>query len=302
MYRISILLIVVLSFYFNLYSIDFPFQGTIRTYNLHISKGYNPSKSIPLVVVLHGGGGTADNIEKRSRYDEIADREQFLVVYPQGYKKQWNDGRNAENIPAQQVNTDDVGFINALIDTVISRYNIDKKRIYATGPSNGGFMTTRLGCELSNKFAAIAPVISTFPKALMMYCKPASPIPIILINGTADPLVPYNGGFVTVGKETRGEVLSTDATIQYWIKNNDCSPTPVITAIPDKDKNDGCTAEMLTYKGMKANEEVIHIRIDGGGHAVPGGKQYLPKKMVGNVCEDFAAEEMIWAFFKKHSK
>jgi polyhydroxybutyrate depolymerase len=302
MIRISLLWIMGFLVNISLFPIDFPYAGTIRSYKLHVPAGITGNIKVPLILVLHGGGGTADKIEKGSCYNEIADREKSIVVYPQGYKNQWNDGRNVESIPTQRLNTDDVGFINALIDTLCRHYPVDIRRIYATGPSNGGFMSTRLGCELGNKLAAIAPVISTFPKQLMEYCHPVRPMPVLLINGTADPLVPYNGGFVSFGKETRGEVLSTDETISFWVNNNKCNPAPVKTTLQDPDKNDGCWAEKYVYKGSNDGGEVILIRINGGGHTIPGGKQYMPKRMVGNVCGDFVAEEMIWEFFKSHEK
>jgi polyhydroxybutyrate depolymerase len=283
-------------------AINFPFNGMIRSYNMHVPKSIDSSVPVPLLVVLHGGGGNAERMEKTTRFDEIADRESFIVLYPQGYKRQWNDGRKAGSIPAQHLNIDDVGFISALIDSICRKYRIDTTRIYVTGISNGGFMTTRLACELSDRLAAVAPVISTFPKELVNNCSPAGPLPIMIINGTADPLVPYTGGVVTVGKKPRGEVLSTRATLQFWIKNNNCSPVPIIKPIEDIDKTDGCTAEMQTYKGNAKSREVILIRVDGGGHTIPGGTQYLPKKIVGSVCSDFIAEEMIWRFFKNHSK
>jgi polyhydroxybutyrate depolymerase len=283
-------------------AINFTFNGMVRSYVIHVPKSYDQTRPTPLIFVLHGGGGQATRMENFTRFDEIAERENFIVLYPQGYKRQWNDGRNMESIPAQQLNIDDVGFIRTLVDYICMQYSIDTTRIYATGPSNGGFMTTRLGCELSTKFAAIAPIISTFPKDLVNQCSPARAVPVMLINGTADPLVPYNGGEVRVGKQTRGEVLSTEATIMYWVKNNNCSHTPVITPIEDRDKTDGCTATMETYRCSSGNADVILIRVDGGGHTLPGGKQYLSKRIIGNVCRDFIAEEYIWEFFKKHPK
>ena len=284
----------------HVFAVDFSYQGIHRSYVIHVPESYNASNPIPLVIALHGGGGLASRMEDFLKLDEIADRENFIVLYPQGYKRQWNDGRNAASIPAQQLGIDDVGFINALIDHFCSIYTIDSTRIYVTGVSNGGFMTSRLGCELGGKIAAIAPMISTFPKELKGECHPERAIPVILINGTDDPLVPYQGGFVKVGNKTRGEVLSTRETLEFWIKNNHCSDKPVIEHYDDSDTTDGCQAEMSSFYGPSYRSDVILICIEGGGHTIPGGTQYLPKKIIGRVCNDFIAEELIWKFFKEH--
>ena len=207
-------------------ALTFNYQDVERTYYLYIPKCYQKENKTPLVVALHGGGGLARKMITFTRFDEISEKENYIVLYPQGYKRQWNDGREAVSIPAQELYMDDVGFVNALIDYVCSTYLIDTNRIYVTGVSNGGFMTTRLGCELSRKITAIAPMISTFPRALQSKCHPANPMPVMLINGTADPLVPYNGGEVKVGRKPRGKILSTDETIAFWVKHNQCFAEP----------------------------------------------------------------------------
>jgi polyhydroxybutyrate depolymerase len=286
----------------NLLSLTFEHNGLKRTYLVHVPKCYNKNIPTPLVIALHGGGGSAKKMKAFTKFDEISEKENFIVLFPQGYKRQWNDGRNAESIPAQQLNIDDVGFISALTDFICSQYTIDKSRIYASGPSNGGFMTTRLGCELNNKLAAIAPVISTFPEQLLEKCTPENPLPVMLINGSNDPLVPYNGGDVKVGKKTRGKILSTHETVMFWVKHNKCNQTPKKVEFEDKDKGDSATAVLEIYSGTEENSVVILISVNGGGHTVPGGKQYLPRGIVGIVCRDFVAEEIIWDFFKKQKK
>ena len=294
--------VLLLFFIVELSALTFNYQGMERTYFLHVPKCYQKEHKTPLVVALHGGGGLAKKMITFTRFDEISEKENFIVLYPQGYERQWNDGREAASIPAQELNIDDVGFINALIDYICSTYTIAVNRIYVTGVSNGGFMTTRLGCELSTKIAAIAPMISTFPKALAAKCHPDEPLPVMLINGTSDPLVPYEGGEVKVGRRSRGMILSTDETISLWVKHDKCLPVPDTVQFRDKDKSDNCTATEYIYSNQTNPAEVILIKVAGGGHTIPGGKQYLPKGLIGQVCKDFTAEELIWEFFKQHSK
>lgn len=276
-------------------------DGIKRRYFLHIPKTYNNTENVPLLVVLHGGGGHAKRMKRFMQFDELAEKENFIVLYPQGYRRQWNDGRNSETIPAHVLDIDDVSFISRLIDTVCSQYRIDEDRIYVTGLSNGGFMSTRLGCELSNRIAAIAPMISTFPEALYKKCTPPGPVPVMIINGTEDPLVPYNGGEVIVGKKSRGKVLSTDETVKFWVSHNKCSPTAHVKKMENTD-DDNISSVQEVYVNKKRIPLVVLIKVLGGGHTVPGGKQYLPEFVIGKVCDDFIAEEYIWEFFKIHSK
>lgn len=302
MYRKLFLLFVLFFIILPGQALTFRYGGMDRTYFIHVPECYDSNNKTPLVIALHGGGGLAKRMEHFTRFDELSEKENFIVVYPQGYKRQWNDGREAASIPAQELNIDDVGFINALIDTLYSQYNIDSSRIYVTGLSNGGFMTTRIGCELGNRIAAIAPMISTLPKKLNTKCNPVKAMPVMLINGTDDPLVPYDGGFVRVGRKTRGEILSTDETIEFWIQVDQCTTKPDIIKIEDKDKTDDCTATAYIYPDGAEDSEVVLIKVNGGGHTIPGGRQYLPKSIIGNVCRDFIAEELILEFFKNHPK
>ena len=295
-------LIILLFFDNEIPALTFNYNGIERTYFVYVPKCYNNVNKTPLVVALHGGGGLAKKMISFTRFDEISERENFIVLYPQGYERQWNDGREAESISAQRQNIDDVGFIDSLISYMCTRYNIDTRRIYVTGASNGGFMSTRLGCELSDKIAAISPMISTFPKAFQSKCHPSAPMPVMLINGTEDPLVPYEGGEVKVGRKTRGAILSTDETISFWVKNNQCSSEPESKQIKDSDKTDNCFATEFIYPNKHNNADVILIKVTGGGHTIPGGKQYLPKGIIGTVCKDFVAEELIWEFFKRQSR
>ena len=281
--------------------------GLKRTYLLHIPLTYDNTKSMQLLIVLHGGGGTGKNMVKLTmgRFDEISDKRGFVVVYPDGIEKHWNDGRNSEksSYRINRENVDDVGFIAALIDHLIKGMNIDPKRVYVTGMSNGAIMSYRLGCELSEKIAAIAPVAGSIPQNLLLTCSPSRPISVLAINNVNDPLVPFEGGDVTgpYGLRKLGKVLSVSESVKFWVNHNKCSTAPVITYEPDKDPQDGTRIKKETYRNGKNNTEVVLYIIEGGGHTWPGGYQYLNERIIGKTSRDMNAAEVIWNFFEKQS-
>jgi polyhydroxybutyrate depolymerase len=279
-------------------------NGLKRTYIIHLPATVNTM--MPLVIVLHGGGGKGKSMVKltNSGFDKLSDKKGFIVVYPDGIDKHWNDDRNGSETGyvTHEKNIDDVGFISALIDELIKKYNIDSKRVYVTGMSNGAIMSYRLGCELSGKIAAIAPVAGNIPENLQN-CRPSNPVPVLAINGDKDPLVPYDGGEVTgpFGKKKLGKVLSTHESILFWVKTNGCSSNPVVTDVPDNDRDDGTRVQKLQFMNDRNNCDVILYTIKGGGHTWPGGYQYLGEWIVGKTCRDIIATEVIWEFFEKHS-
>jgi polyhydroxybutyrate depolymerase len=250
--------------------------------------------------VLHGGGGKGKNIIRFTGFNAIADRENFIVVYPDGFEKHWNDGRGVQ-WQAHMENVDDVGFISALIDKLAGEFNIDHNKIYVTGISNGGMMSHRLACELTHKLAAIAPVASNIPVNMAPIWAPSRPMPVLIINGTEDPLERWEGGEIRLWRRTFGVVLSVADTVKYWTSKNQCTASPTITHLPDNDPTDGTTVTTEVYGGCKGGVEVILYAIEGGGHTWPGSFQYLPESIIGKTCRDFNASEVIWQFFKNHS-
>jgi polyhydroxybutyrate depolymerase len=249
--------------------------------------------------VLHGGGGTGKGMVKLTGFNAVADRENFIIVYPDGFEKHWNDGRGVQ-WQAQVENVDDVGFISALIDHLSDELNIDTSRIYVTGISNGGMMSHRLGCELSRKIAAIAPVASNIPVSQASVWSPSRPVPVLIINGTEDPLERWEGGEIRLWRNTYGVVLSVADTVKFWVEKNGCSSPPVITPLPDRDTADGTTVRTEAYGGCQDGAEVVLYAIEGGGHTWPGGFQYLPESVIGRTSREFNASEVIWQFFKEH--
>ncbi|MBI3928158.1 MAG: esterase [Armatimonadetes bacterium] len=270
-----------------------------RTYLLHLPPGYREKAALPLMFCLHGGGGTARGIERSTGFSKLADREGFLVVYPDGADRHWNDGR--EDGPGQ--GHDDVDFIRRLLDHLKASYPIDPGRVYATGPSNGGMMSQRLGAELSDRFVAIAPVIGGISEPVARAFHPARPVSVLILQGTADPWVPYVGGDVEVRPGvSRGRIIATEKAVSLWVTHNGCKPQPVSQSLPDTDPSDGCNAELRRYPDGREGTEVILVRLLGAGHTWPGGSQYLPEGMIGKVCRDLDGASYIWSFFKSHSR
>lgn len=257
------------------------------------------SDAKPLLFVLHGGGGTHRGMVRltKSRFNQLADRDGFFVVYPQGIGKAWNEGRGDLISEAHRRGIDDVGFFRALIEYLVSKHPIDSDRVFVTGISNGGLMSFRLACSLSDKIRAIAPVTASIPSAILPLCRAESTVSLAVFNGTEDPLVPYYGGQSAVFRRQRGEVLSTDETIRTWLAKNRCTPEPEVTALPDLTK-DGTRVTKTEYTQCGAGSKVVLYRIEGGGHTWPGGRQYLPVRLIGRTSRDLNACDEIWSFFR----
>ena len=272
--------------------------GHNRIYRLHVPPSYDGSKAVPLVLALHGRLGTGEGQERLGHLDKVSDEQDFIVVYPDGLDRSWADGRGAT--PSDKNNVDDVKFLSELINKLASEYKIDAGRVYAAGMSNGGFMSARLACSLADKIAAVGIVAASLSTNTAETCKPAIPVSVLIMQGTQDPLVPFQGG--ALGKNgDRGEVLSHAATVEKFAVLNRCSGTPQKKQITD-DANDGTSIQILDYTGCAAGSEVRGYTIEGGGHAWPGGMQYLPAAMIGKTSHNLDASETIWEFFAAHSR
>ena len=226
---------------------------------------------------------------------EIADRKNFILIYPNALKKSWNDGRG--EVAAE---VDDEGFVEKLLEEFKNRYKIDNKRVYATGLSNGGLFVFRLACNKKNIFAAIAPVAANMGRNLSAECRLSKTISIINIVGTDDKIIPMEGGEVkgVFRLKKLGPILSSNETMNFWILKNKCIPQPKIDRVRDNDKKDETHAVLERYEGCEGGAEIHRWVIGDGGHTWPSG---FPKgKLNGKVSQEIKASEEIWDFFSKH--
>jgi polyhydroxybutyrate depolymerase len=269
--------------------------GLTRTYLLHVPA--NATAPLPVLVVLHGGGGNPRQVARYTGFDAIADREGFLVVYPGARDKNWNDGRGAAGIEEQVDDIDDVGFIVALVDELARLHTIDRTRVYATGISNGAIMSFRLACERAEVFSAIAPVVGALAEPLRSTCTPERPVAVLAMNGTDDTFVPIDGGDV-IERADRGRVLSVDATLAHFASANGCDEEPS-TVTTDRVADDRTSLETVTFSGCDAGGDTKLHRFVGGGHTLPGvdGRPHEP--FVGVTSQELDGPNEIWRFVSR---
>ncbi|MBM4226109.1 MAG: phospholipase, partial [Gammaproteobacteria bacterium] len=271
-----------------------------RTFLLHLPASSPKGKPLPLVIALHGGGGQGKGIVKLTGLNELADRNNFIVVYPDGIERNWNDGRST----VRRRDVDDVKFLGELIEHLAKTYGIDRQRVYATGISNGGMMSLRLACELSDKIAAIASIAANLPAELQPRCRPARPVSVLMISGTADPLMPFGGGDIGTmgGRGMGGKVISAQETVAFWAKVNRTATKPVVTDLPDVDPNDGMRVRREVFGKGALNSEVVFYTITNGGHTWPGGFQYLGEAIIGKTSRELNASATMGEFFARHKR
>ncbi|MCC6299985.1 MAG: prolyl oligopeptidase family serine peptidase [Anaerolineales bacterium] len=268
-------------------------DGIERTYILHVPASYDEDEPTPLVLAFHGGGGNAENQRRTSGFNDLADEKGFIVVYPNGSGRledailTWNGGTCCGYASTNQI--DDVGFVRAVIAELQAEYNIDPKRIYATGMSNGGIMSYRLACDAADIFAAIGPVSGTQNYA---QCNPSEPVSVIHFHGTDDTHLPYDGG---VGDDSLTQVIytSVEESVNFWLDVDQCAKTPQTANQPEVriDAYDKC-----------AQGSAVHLyTIIGGKHAWPGSDG--PGWVGGDEpSQAISASDIIWEFFAAHPK
>jgi polyhydroxybutyrate depolymerase len=244
-------------------------------------------------LVLHGAGANAAITVQFTGMSKKADESGFVAVYPNGtgigpllaFNAVGSKGKFSESLP------DDVKYVGSLLDDLATVANVDPKRVYATGMSNGGMMCYRLAAEMSDRIAAIAPVAGT----MAVEAAPKRPVPVMHFHGKGDTFVPFAGFDKAV--RTFVKVFSVEESISAWCKINECPIEPTTTSFPDKD-TDGMTVCQKVYGPGKESTEVVLIEIDGGGHTWPGQKS--PLRLLGKSTLDVSANDLIWDFFQKH--
>ncbi len=280
-------------------TVNLTVDGNARNFIVYLPTGYNKAGKMPMIFAIHGGSGTPEGMINIANFKTIADRDKVVLVYPAGIQNNWNDGRPTT---PNQLGINDVNFFNQMCDYMITNNSVDVTKIYATGISNGGFMSSRLGCELSNRIAAIAVDAATIEaKTIAPSCNPGRPVPAIYIHGTTDPLVPFTGGQMTAGGTAGGTILSHFQAIDKWVGINGCNTIPTITDLPDI-ANDGTTIKQRVYSSGINGSEVVSYVVLNGGHTWPQGYQYLNEAIIGKTSQDMNACEVIWTFFKRFKR
>ncbi|MDF1500806.1 MAG: PHB depolymerase family esterase [Anaerolineales bacterium] len=276
------------------------FGGYERSYVLLTPAAIDPDETYPLVLALHGGGGSGERMcSLKGGIQELAAQQDLIVACPSGIDKHWNDGRQTNRSRAHAEDIDDVGFLLELVSQLVGQHPVDPGRVYVTGMSNGGMMSLRMACEASAVFRAAAPVISSLPADLD--CEPSNPISILIMNGTEDPLVPWEGGEVRAFLRPLGAVLSTPETVRYWVERNRCDPQAIAEWLPDRTMTDESRIEVARYMDCAEGASVALFTVHGAGHTWPGGSQYLPVFLIGATNGDIHAGQAIWDFFASRS-
>lgn len=263
----------------------------VRRYILYVPKSYSPANKVPLVVVLHGGGGNGRGAAKMTGFSQKADREGFLVLYPYGWGRfdetllTWNAGNCCGRALDESKN--DVQFIRQLVLFVKNQYSIDERRIFATGMSNGAMMSYRLACELPDVFAAVAPVagaLNTEP------CRPSQPVGVVIVHGRADQHVLYSGGAPEKMADSHPRVdKSVGFAADFFSSHNGCNEA----SVQRRGK-----LEIREFTCARAGLRVYSL--DGEGHTWPGGERgYFG---ADSPSTEFSATDAAWSFFAEHPK
>lgn len=274
-----------------------------RSYLVHVPPAYDPKKAFPLVVVLHGAFDNASGVEKATGFSQLADRENFIVQYPNGislfgFLQHWNAGHCCAK--AASDNVDDVGFIAASIEDLCSRLNIDRHRIYMVGFSNGGMMAYRFAAERSDLLAAVAPLAASIggsPSADQPEWRipvPEHALSVISMHGMQDEDIPYEGG-ISPRRGGDRRYYSVPESIGFWVKHNGCDAT-----MDEQTAYQG-SVTVKSWKGCSDGNEVSLYLLKGWGHVWPG-KVFLGSLEAGHPLKEFEAAEIIWDFFKQHRR
>ena len=288
------------SFFFDRASFAMPASsgsgGYARSWFVYAPPSYDPAKPMPVVVLLHGRPSNASAMAFMTRMNDVADKKGFIVVYPEGMNNEWNsfyDISGQRSLAPQ----DDMKFLRSLLADISQDLNIDRRRTYVGGYSNGGFMTYRLACSMPDVFAGFAAVDASLYTVLKDKCRGGRATPILIMNGTEDPSISYHGIEVDSGDGQKTRVtLSVPETVSWFINRNDCSMVGATTTFPARGQSPGTQVIRFAPKDCK-KAPVMFWRIDGGGHTWPGVGGPTGADGFGRTNMDINAGEMIWEFF-----
>ncbi len=274
-----------------------------REYLLHVPPSYTGVEALPLVFGFHGLTGTAAQQADFSQLPAKADEEGFLLVMPQGLSTELIEGFHWNNLMLGGTEADDVAFIDELLDSLEAQLCVDAARIYSTGLSNGAEMSVRLACSLSDRIAAVAPVAGVYFPPMVeelpegVGCPLTRPVPIIAFHGTADPIIPFDGGPLgeAVGLDLTFRDID-DAILPEWAAANGCDSVPTEEPVTEN-------VRVIRYQGCDQDVTVELYVIEGGGHTWPGSTFELPaaaEEVIGFTTQEISANDLLWDFFVAH--
>jgi polyhydroxybutyrate depolymerase len=272
-------------------------DGAHRTYRIHLPANWT---SGPVVIALHGMLQSADGMDSYLGLNQVADREGFAVVYPYGLGNSWKDGRN----PALRMTFwappgDDVEFLGKLVQTLVDQRIADLSRVYLVGLSNGGYMTYRMACERPELFAAFATLSATVPTSYRTTCKPSRSVPLLMINGTADMVVPFYGNALP-GVMSLYPVMYT---AKLFAELNGCGKANE-SPVPGREAGGTTSVTVIYWSDCRDQAAVVLFRVNNGGHQSPsigpGKVTPLGLQMLGMRNHDIDAAEEVWAFFRHY--
>ena len=292
-----------------------------RPFDVFVPTSYSPAAAMPVVVFLHGGGGNGEQTQATTCgggdlgdarcLQALGEREGFITVYPNGTGtrllrdvRTWNAGGGGPDYAcasghACDVNVDDIAYLGAVLDELEREYRVDASRVYFSGFSNGAAMVHRVGCEMADRVAAIAPVSGENEYATNADCSPARPVPVLDIHGTADPCWTYASSTTAcLDQDPRPKIGALESTAG-WVARDGCVGDGSVSALPDT-ADDGMTSEVRTWSSCEGGAEVRLITVNGGGHVFPGGAITSPRARTDAGTQDIGAE-VIWAFLSRFS-
>lgn len=257
----------------------------------------------PLVILLHGRGGTGAGMRDITDFDAVADAHGLVVAYPDGIAHEWNYTRGLPGYEkVEDADRDDVVFLATLAEHLVTSLGLDADRTYLVGFSNGGFMTNRVACERPDLFAAYGSVGGAGFGGMTQLCSNEAPAAFLVMHGTADPIVPWDGFSVRSEDGREAEILmSVPHAFAYWATRAGCDDEGQRSSIPETGASPGTRVELLGVGGCATGGQVILVAVVGGGHVWPGVRS-LPEESLGRVNMDIDAGDMLWGFFEANPR